>query len=242
MPTFSHISADRIEALTDMIFGLALSITAIQLAFAPPNDEIEVVGYIAEFVVSFSLLIWIWMSYTRISERITAEREEILLLNAGLLLVVSLEPYLLFIVWSGVFLGKDEVILNLSSIAWSVDVAFMFLILGLMTRQGILHSQHRIPSEVSRDVRLLIYWRYLTAGLVALAVLPIFWSWSIVTTQLNDATPPTFIVLHARYFYWVVALVTSAIGAVWIGRRTERAFTASGGDRRSDGGVDADGA
>lgn len=224
MRTLSHISPDRIEALSDMIFGLALSITAIQLAFTPPNHRVEVVGYIAEFVVSFALLVWIWMSYTRICERITVERENLLLLNATLLLAVSLEPYLLFIVWSGVFLGRDESLLNLSSIAWSVDVAGMFLVLGLMTRQGMLHPEHTIPPAISREVRRLVNWRYASAGLIALATLPWLWTWSITTSQLNDATPPSDIILHARYFYWIVALVGAAVGAAWVARRGNRAM------------------
>ncbi len=211
-----------------MIFGLALSITAIQLAFAPPNNPVEVVGYIAEFVVSFGLLVWIWMAYTRITERITVEREKLLLLNASLLLLVSLEPYLLFIVWSGVFLGRDETILNLSSIAWSVDVALMFLVLGLMTRQGILHPEHEIPPAISREVQRLVNWRYVSAGVIALAILPGFWTWAFTTSEINDASPPTFIILHARYVYWVVALAAAALAAAWIARRGQRAMEQSG--------------
>lgn len=223
MAAFSHIRPSRIEALSDMIFGLALSITAIQLAFAPPNNQVEVVGYIAEFVVSFGLLVWIWMSYTRITERITVEREKLLLLNASLLLLVSLEPYLLFIVWSGIFLGRDATLLDLSSIAWSLDVALMFLILGLMTRQGILHPEHDIPPALSREIQNQIHWRYVSAALIALAILPMLWSWTFTTSQMNDASPPRLIVLHARYFYWVVALGAAAVGAGWIARKGERA-------------------
>ncbi|NNN17155.1 MAG: DUF1211 domain-containing protein [Thermoplasmata archaeon] len=222
MAALSHISPSRVEALGDMIFGLALSITAIQLAFAPPNNPVEVVGYIAEFVVSFGLLVWIWTSYTRITERITVEREKLLLLSALLLMLVSLEPYLLFIVWSGVFLGRDQTLLDLSSIAWSLDVALMFLILGLMMRQGILHPAHEVPSALSHEIQNLIHWRYVSAALIALAILPVFWSWTLTTSQLNDASPPKLIVLHARYFYWVVALGAAAIGGRWIARRGER--------------------
>lgn len=235
MATFSHIGPARIEALSDMIFGLALSITAIQLAFAPPNNEVEIVGYIAEFVVSFALLIWIWTSYTRICERITIERENLLVLTIVLLLVVSLEPYLLFIVWSGIFLGRDEGLLNLSSIAWTIDVATMFLLLGLMTRQGILHPEHEIPVEISREVQRLVYWRYVSVVVIGIAALPFFWAWAITTSQLNDASPPTDIVLHARYFYWIVALGITAVGAGLLARRGDRAMERIGIELPSNG-------
>jgi len=62
----SHAPYSRIEGLSDLIFGLALSIGAIQLVGNSPRTHGQLITALAEFEFSFLLLINVWDRYTTI--------------------------------------------------------------------------------------------------------------------------------------------------------------------------------
>lgn len=225
MAEFNRIKPERIEALSDMVFGLALSLSAIQLAFKVPNNQNEVAGYIAEFVFSFVLLIWMWLAYTRIMSRVGKEPSELLELNIGLLLTVSIEPYLLFVIFSGAIEGTDEHALYLSTIAWAVDIGAMILILGLMTYIGIVRSSGVLSGFDLRKYLHLSYWR-IGLGLFFFATaLPFFWSWSYTTSYWTENILSTVphVVVHASYVAWFAGLLGGMIGSLTISWRKDPA-------------------
>jgi len=53
----SRIPKTRIESLTDLIFGLALSIGTVFLLSKPPLSPTDVITYLLEFGFSFLILI-----------------------------------------------------------------------------------------------------------------------------------------------------------------------------------------
>ncbi len=57
----------RIEGLSDLIFGLALSIGAIQLLGVPTQSTVQLLTVIGSFGGSFSILIGLWSRYTTIT-------------------------------------------------------------------------------------------------------------------------------------------------------------------------------
>lgn len=220
MADFSRIRPERIEGLSDIIFGLALSLTAVQLTFNPPDNQAKVVAYIVEFVFSFWLIVWVWMAFTRIMGRLTVEPHRMLSLNVLLLLLISIEPYLLFYIWAGAFTGTYEPVLGLASIAWSVIVAATFLILGLMVEVGILRQPGTTSPALRGAYVRLARWRYAAAGMMALGVLPWLWSWSVTTPIMNtNEIIPGYIILHATYVYWAVVFAIFSVGSLWISRR-----------------------
>ncbi len=56
----------RIESLSDMIFGLALSVGAITLVGNPPTTGGALYNDILAFDFGFLILISVWMRYTKI--------------------------------------------------------------------------------------------------------------------------------------------------------------------------------
>jgi uncharacterized membrane protein len=85
----------RIESLTDLVFGLALSIGALVLTLQDQQDTLDLMSNILWFVFSFLILISVWLNYSYIMSQITVETPSALLLNLVLLLCVSLEPFVL---------------------------------------------------------------------------------------------------------------------------------------------------
>ena len=84
----------RIESLTDLVFGLALSIGAIGLISNKPVDPGHLAGSIAGFGSSFLILISIWFRYTELMSVLRVEVTRTRVLNTTLLFLVAVEAYL----------------------------------------------------------------------------------------------------------------------------------------------------
>lgn len=84
----------RIESLSDLIFGLALSIGALTLIGQPPSDFQALVLSIAFYAFSFLILISVWYSYTQTMAFIRVETDRLVSFNILLLFLVSIEPFL----------------------------------------------------------------------------------------------------------------------------------------------------
>jgi uncharacterized membrane protein len=90
----------RIEGLSDIVFGLALSIGSLaRISNLPPTPE-DLGADIALFVFSFMLVVISWFLYTRIMSVLPVEVRGALVLNVVLLLCVALEPYTLYVFFS----------------------------------------------------------------------------------------------------------------------------------------------
>jgi uncharacterized membrane protein len=84
----------RIESLSDLIFGLALSIGALTLIGKPPSDFGQLVQSILFYAFSFLILISVWYGYTRTMSELHTETGSLVKVNILLLFLVSVEPFL----------------------------------------------------------------------------------------------------------------------------------------------------
>jgi uncharacterized membrane protein len=87
-------SKSRIESLSDLIFGLALSIGALTLIGQPQNDFGQILQSILFYAFSFLILISVWYGYTRTMSLLHIETSKLVNLNILLLFLVSIEPFL----------------------------------------------------------------------------------------------------------------------------------------------------
>jgi uncharacterized membrane protein len=90
----SDLSVLRISSLSDLVFGLALSIGAIALIGHTPQDAGELLNGIIGFAGSFIILINLWMNYSTISAYQRVESHGEAWLNVWMLMGVALEPFL----------------------------------------------------------------------------------------------------------------------------------------------------
>ena len=74
-------SKSRIESLSDLVFGLALSIGAISLFANPPSTVAALQSDVLEFGFSFLILITVWTRFSNLMEVLPIETRSTLILN-----------------------------------------------------------------------------------------------------------------------------------------------------------------
>ncbi|MGA7861773.1 MAG: hypothetical protein WCB19_07950 [Thermoplasmata archaeon] len=143
---------DRIEALSDLVFGLALSIGAIVLVTqTAPRTGSEVITSLVEFGFAFVVLIRVWTRYTKIMGELPFDTSFTRNLNLLLLFLVSIEPYLFYLLFGS--LGKHPSNLlspDFTTAIYALDLAGLFSVLGLMT---YLLAQEEKTQQVPELVR-----------------------------------------------------------------------------------------
>ena len=200
--TFSvRIPKPRIESLSDLIFGLALSIGSLSLLSRPAVNPSDVVADIFGFGFSFFILISVWLRYTAMVSVWPRERFEtgrMMWLNILLLFFVSIEPYLLSLISFGPA-GANRVMLAFTSQIYALDLTGLTGILGLFA-QMLTKKEEGIEPELIGGYTLLRNTQFVSAGLFGLSALPIFWSWMIQGTPL-------------RFYLWYAILAST-----WVSR------------------------
>jgi uncharacterized membrane protein len=194
----------RIESLTDLIFGLALSIGSVSLLSKPPSSPADVITDLVGFGFSFLILISIWIRYTNIMSVLPVETSGTMSLNAVMLFLVSIEPYLLSLLLSGSFQVSGVAVLIFVSEAYALDLAGLTSIMGLLAHQLTIEERKLVKPELVGQYRRIRNVQYLAAFLFAVTALPPFWSWEILGTR-------------ARFFLWYAILVV-----IWMGRLSSR--------------------
>lgn len=195
----------ELERLTDLIFGLALSIGALVLISKPPRNVQEILIDAVSFSYSFFILMVIWIRYTAALSFVKAESPGEVRLNFILLFLVSMEPYFFFLLASGPeeFVGAR--IDDVASILYALDLGALMAILAFFSDR-IIRDRDRSahPSMAARHgVYRTVF--YSSAAILLLSALPIFWNVLLFGFPL-------------RYYLWAVPVVLIVAG----GLRSER--------------------
>ena len=183
----------RIEGLSDLIFGLALSIGAIQLLGAPSQTAAQLLTVISSFGFSFLILIGLWNRYTTITSVMPIETTIMVRLNMLLLFLVVIEPYLFNILI--VQNGASQISLAAEASAlYGIDLACMNLVLAFFSHSLTRESGGgKITSEQVERFRMSRDMLFLVGSIFALSALPVFWTLYIFGFRL-------------RYLLWLITL------------------------------------
>ena len=187
-----QVPRPSIQGLSDLIFGLALSIGAIQLITTQslPQNPTQLAGVLSAFGFSFLILINVWNRYTITMSVMPAETPGLVRLNMALLFLVVIEPYLfnlLYIEGLGSPIGQQV------SFYYAVDLAGMNLILAYFTHVLANEEKGTIPKE--------LVWRFrLTRDVLVVASLVFLYSdlpgwWTTLSLGFPD-----------RIIIWFLAL------------------------------------
>jgi len=118
----------RLENLSDLVFGLALSLGSIILVSKSVATPSDLVTNVALFGFSFLIVIWIWSGYTRVMAVLPSEVRGTFMLNIALLFCVAIEPYLFYVLYQPISLS----FLDFASSLYAIDgAAMMFILAGL---------------------------------------------------------------------------------------------------------------
>jgi len=129
----------RIESLSDLIFGLALSIGALALIAQPVLTAADLLRDLVDFAFGFIVLIAVWVRYTGSISYLTIETHGVLRLNILMLFLVAIEPYLFNQVFGSLSAPQvDRALANLASAAYAID---------LSTLMGVLASFEHLAAK-----------------------------------------------------------------------------------------------
>lgn len=192
----------RIESLSDLVFGLALSIGAFALVSAPPTTDAGFYRDVVTFGFSFLIIISIWIRYTRIMSALPIETGRTVLLNGVLLFTVTLEPFIFNILRAGNSAAHPSPSLyETASSFYGIDLGAMMIIMAVFTLALANEERRLVPAEMISRLRAEAGIWFTSAAIFLVSAAPLF----------GRTTLGSFLVtgLSLREFMWVGALIIS---------------------------------
>jgi len=190
----------RIQGLSDLVFGLALSISALTLIGQQPTTTEQFGFSLALYGFSFIILIGVWQLYSTVTSILPAETSVLVDLNVVLLFLVSIEPYL----FNELFVAKGGLTVPVSG-AYSVDLAAMFFILAFFLNSLASEDKHLVPKVLIGRFKLRRNMVLLAALTFAVSIYPYFGD-TTVATVMSGGVPYYFTL---RSVLWLAALFLS---------------------------------
>ena len=188
----------RIQTLSDLIFGLALSIGAIALLSEKPSSIIGLASSLVGFGWAFFILALVWVRYTRIMSVLPVETGRMMGANMLLLFLVSVEPYLYNLIAVSFVPLPGQLDSGITTALYAVDMGSIFLIIAYFTHELTIEERRLIPKELLRSYRLQRNTTIATAALFLVSTLPIFWSFLVFGLQ-------------ARFILWMATFLVSIV-------------------------------
>ncbi len=187
----------NIQSLSDLIFGLALSIGALTLIGQQIHSLQGLLASLIFYAFSFLILISVWRVYSTIVSVLPTETNRMINLNIALLLLVTIEPFLLNLV-----LTQSGDLLNYASIIYAIDLGSMFLILAYFDHALAQEEKNLVPKNCISIFRNNRNFDLLVAGLFFISMVPIFGDIHIFNLTLNAITYG----LTLRALLWIIVL------------------------------------
>ena len=179
MPELSpnQIPRARIQTLSDLVFGLALSIGALALINQQPHDLGQLSFSLFAFAFSFLILVNVWYRYSTIMSVLPVETSGLIVLNLFMLFLVSVEPYLLnlLVFQTSLYSAVGEYV----SIFYGLDIAALNLVIGWFVHALANEEKRLVPREMLRHYRLVRNFMFTGAAVFVLSLFPFFSVWRI---------------------------------------------------------------
>jgi len=192
----------RIESLSDLVFGLALSIGAFALVSNPPVTDNAFYYDVGTFAFNFIVLISIWLRYTRIMSVLPVETRGTILMNGVLLFTVALEPFIFNILRSTNTLNPpSKALYEAASSFFGLDVGGMMLIMTVFTLALAKEENRLVPKSMLRQLREEAVTWGVAAGLFLISAVPVFGRINVGGVVFSG--------LSLRFLLWILALVFS---------------------------------
>jgi uncharacterized membrane protein len=183
----------RVEALSDLVFGLALSVGSLEFLSSPARNASGLGINLLFFAFSFFILVFTWLGYSRTMAILPRETDTSLYLNLLLLFLTAIEPYLFYVLVSSPSNSSYDA--DVASIFYALDVGGLFLVQSALSslviqedRRNELQRKPRLNPIVVKRVRVIVNIEIAIGLLYMISTLPIFW----VETPIGQA----------RFIFW----------------------------------------
>ena len=163
-----------IGSISDVVFGLALSIGSLILVSQTPSTGDALALGIFYFGFSFFIVILVWLGFRRITVVLPYETQATLTVNVALLFCVAIEPFLFYVMVTTNVIGAD------ATMAFAIDLGVMMSLLsalGYLLLQEEKGNAHRriARAAIDRIDRSTIY-HMVVGGIFLVSALPVFWT------------------------------------------------------------------
>jgi len=188
----------RLESLSDLIYGLSLSIGAISLVITngQASSISDINKNILDFVAVFLILITSWIIYTGDMSVLPIETRLVTTLNVMLLVLVAIIPYLFDQLTSPFNTMEAQ---EYASVLFTVDLATTILIMSAFAHIIAQEERQLVDGDVMLRFRRSRNTLFLLTVIVLLSLV-VPWNWIL------DG-------VHARVILWFVPIVM-----FWINR------------------------
>ena len=202
----------RLESLSDLIYGLSLSIGAISLVLtnAQSSTVSDINRNVLEFLFVFLLLITSWIIYTSDMSVLPIETRLVTFLNVVLLILVAIFPYLFDQVVSTF---NPDSVQEYASILFTADLAGTLVIMATFAHIIAREEEHLVDGEIMIRFRTARN-RMSVLTVVVLLSLATPWEW-------------LFLGVHVRLLVWYVPIVS-----FWVNRMARSPFSYSSSARQ----------
>jgi uncharacterized membrane protein len=174
----SFLSKHRLEALTDGIFAVAMTLLVIELKIPEAlhvTTEEQLVGALVHlvprfiaWVISFFVLAIFWVSHHRLFHYVRVVDGKLTWMTIGYLACVSLIPF------SSALTGEYPSLV--SQIFYSINMALLGIMAMLKSRYIHLHPE---LAATPMPVGIFKGARFRTAGLIVVAVIAVLITWAL---------------------------------------------------------------
>jgi uncharacterized membrane protein len=188
-----HAPRPRIQTLSDLIFGLALSISALTLVGQQLTTAQQLGEALGLYAFSFLILISVWRQYSTITSILPSETSVMVNLNIVLLFFVSIEPYL----FNELFVLKGDLFQDVSGL-YSIDLAAMFIVITLFYHFLADEEKGLVSKALARRFRLARNFSLVLSIIFLLSIAPYFGTYPVITSANFN--------LYLRGVLWLVAL------------------------------------
>ena len=201
------ISRRRIQSLSDLIFGLALSISALVLVGHQPSNDQQFFFSLGLYGFSFLILISVWRVYSRSTSVLPVETHGIIQLNVVLLFCVSIVPYL----FNELFATSGEMAQSVSS-TFAADLSAMFFILAFFTNTLAKEEMQLVPKTSLARYKFERNRNLFMGLLFAASMVPYFGETTIVTIVSGTTTSN----ITLRHIIWFAGLAISFASRIFM--------------------------
>jgi hypothetical protein len=191
-----------LETLSDLIYGLSLSIGAISLVItnSQSSSASDINKNILQFLFVFLILITSWIIYTSDMSVLPIETRLVTLLNVVLLMLVAIFPYLFDQAVSAL---NSSSVQNYASILFTGDYTGTLVIMSVFAHIIAQEEEHLVDGEIMIRFRRARN-RLGVLAVVLLVSLAVPWDWLFLGVQI-------------RLLIWIIPIVS-----FWVNRVTRR--------------------